>query len=357
VLIDGAKFAALAEAWPAFAGVGVHAAEVPSAGGASGAARTHPDAGRTVELVGVRGGLRPSWWTLTDRVLRQKLNTPADTRARGTDRQLGDERMVVRPPRGWDGRSAVGVLVFVHAAPLGVIPEAIAPAADELGLVCVSAANAGNDRPAADRYQLTLDAIQTVRERYPVDDERVYVCGLSGGGKVSTHVWAGFPEIVRGAGPVVAVGSYEHLRRDDGQYWRGDFPKPAPATMKVLKERRLAAITGDRDGNQDYIRRALRVMEGDGLDVRLFDYAGMGHEMATPERFAEALRWVDEPARTRGAEREARAAALMKEAAAEPSRRAELLERAMDAAPLSATAWRAWDALNTPAPSGDAAHR
>jgi hypothetical protein len=89
-------------------------------------------------------------------------------------------------------------------------------------------------------------------------------------------------------------------------------------------------------------------MKGDGLTVRLDDFDGMGHEMATPERFADSLSWVDEPARTKREQAVARASEMMiglrvakpTDVEAIAGQRAALAQ-VMQLAPFSEPAWEA----------------
>lgn len=279
--------------------------------GFSGSLKAHeddPQPGRTTRLSGQ--ALTPSLVTLDTPTLKTRF-THGGASLDATTRKLSDEAVLIRLPANMDPRIARGLVVYVHPGPQSGIPEAMHDALDELGFIAVAPDNVPNDRHRTDRMQLTLDAIATACDRYVIDPDRIYVTGVSGGGKIASHTWACAPDIIDGVVAIVGVGSYENMKRSDGKYWRGDFEKPLGPQLKHLKAGRLVAITGSEDGNQDYIQRALAVMKGDGLTVRLDDFEGMGHEMATAERFTDALRWVDEPARTKREQAVAKAAELM----------------------------------------------
>lgn len=279
--------------------------------GFAGSLASHADDPRpsgTTRLVGP--ALTPSFVTLDGPTLKARF-THGGATLDATTRKICDEAVFVRLPASMNPKIASGLVVYVHPGPQSGIPEAMHAALDELGFIAVAPDNVPNDRHRVDRMQLTLDAVATGCDRYVIDPERIYVTGVSGGGKIASHTWACAPDIVSGVVAMVGVGSYENMRRSDGKYWRGDFEKPLGPQLKHMKAGRLAAITGSEDGNQDYIQRALAIMKGDGLTVRLDDFEGMEHEMATPERFADALRWVDEPARTKRDQAVARAAELM----------------------------------------------
>jgi hypothetical protein len=85
------------------------------------------------------------------------------------------------------------------------------------------------------------------------------------------------------------------------------YRRPEAKLWALAKRRRVGVITGDGDSNAAGIRESARIMAGDGMTVRVFDYKGMGHEMASAAQIREALAWVDEPYR-KERERETRAA-------------------------------------------------
>ncbi len=304
-----------------------------------------PQLGHSTRLVGP--ALKPSLLTLDGPTLKARF-THAGAALDATTRKVHDEAVTVRLPAKMDPKIARGLVVYVHPGPQAVIPKAMFPALDELGFIAVAPDNVPNDRHRVDRMQLTLDAIATACDRYVIDPDRIYVTGVSGGGKIASHTWACAPDIIDGVVAIVGVGSYENMKRSDGKYWRGDFEKPLGAQFRQLKLGRLAAITGSEDANQDYVRRALAIMKGDGLTVRLDDFEGMGHQMATPERFADSLSWVDEPARTKREQAVARASELMTGLrVAKPTdveaiavQRAALAQ-VMQLAPFSEPAWEA----------------
>lgn len=228
-----------------------------------------------------------------------------------TTRDLKDERIGLRLPQDFDPRIRVGALVWVHAAGDIEPPPTIFPAADKLGLAVTSVALAGNERASSDRYQLMFDALQTLRERVQVDPSRVYVTGISGGGRVSGNLACCFPDVFAGGVPIVGFSVYENVPAGNGRWWKGSFDEPLPEIVKILKTRRLAPITGSEDFNRDPILGAVKILKRDHVPVKLFDIEGLGHQMPTAETFTEALEWVDEPGRTTREENEKNADAML----------------------------------------------
>jgi hypothetical protein len=192
-----------------------------------------------------------------------------------------------------------------------------------------------------------------------VDPARVYITGMSGGGRISSMMVACFPEVFTGAAPIVGLACYEHVPTGVGQMWPRGYARPGPAVFGLFKTRRMGAITGSRDFNQIEMQHATDIMRRDGVQVRLFDYPRMGHEMPTPERFVEVMAWVDEPAQKA---REAGIAEAKRLMAVYEGRRAgtgeevarRMLVKVTEAAMWSEEAWRAASLLGHVPGGGDA---
>lgn len=296
------------------------------------------------------------WVTFTKEELGDRLLRGRRTRVDGATRLLADDEIWARAPQGYDPRHPAGLLVWVHASPNGRPPAAIFDAADELGLVCVSQADAGNECPIADRYQRIFDAVATAATRYHLDPRRIYISGISGGGKVSSVLWACFPDLFAGSVPIVGLACYENIPIGNGQIWPGLYDKPKAPVFSLLKEQRCAAITGPKDFNYDSIIAVQKVLARDGLSVRVFEHADLAHTMPTPAQFAEALRWVDEPFRNLRAGEHAAAERLLAEFKAraggdsppDPDERRRLLIEITRAGPWTSAAWEAADLLSSP---------
>lgn len=279
--LSGVKFAVFAAEWPAYRG------------GWDGAVGDL----KPGVVAALSNPKTPGWFVIDGAVFKERILRGLPHKVPGAERVLADETLYVRLPAGHRATLAAGVLVWVHPVERGPLPKVLFDAADELGLIVVGAEVTGNDRPRADRYQLALDGVATVCERYLVDRRRVYISGFSGGGKISTHLWLWFPEVFQGVVPVGALATYEGVPAGPGMVWPMDFAKPAGLMMNQAKGKRCGVMTGPPDFNYQPIVNGIKVIRGDGLNVRLFEYADMAHELPRSERFLEVMRWVDEPYR------------------------------------------------------------
>lgn len=290
--------------------------------------------------------------------IRDRLNGGRKSNLPETQRYLPEEQLFVRLHEGYSSRSPAGLIVWIDASKSGRPPEVFKMAADALGCIMVGAADAGNGRLSTDRYQLGLDMVATITQRYHIDPERVYVTGISGGGRISSGLVACFPEVFTGAVPIVGLNAYKHVPLGDGSFVVMGFGRPKASSWRLLREHRIAPMTGPLDFNYREMVNATRIMTGDGLDVRLFEYEDMAHTLPTPERFVEALTWVDAEHADARAEAAEQAEKLFAgyisrfgDAAVETEPQQRLLERVVTTAPWSAPAWRACEILGLTSPT------
>lgn len=260
-------------------------------------------------------------------------------------RSLENESMQVRLPAGFDPSAASGILIWISPSDDGRPPRIFESVCDELGFICIGIDNNGNDRSLSDRLQLHLDSIETLASRYRIDRERVYLTGMSGGGRCSGILQCSFPDVFAGAVPIVGLDSYHNAPTGErNKRWPARIGKPSPRYFKRLRERRIAAITGSVDFNEPEMQIRRDLMSNDGLQIRLDVIEGMGHTMPTSEQFADALRWTDEPRRDAIAESISRAQvaldALRDSDPEDPVTRKALIE-ITTIAPYSDPAWEA----------------
>ena len=223
---------------------------------------------------------------------RIKHNYPPLTRS------LNEETFRVRMPADYNPDFPAGVLVWISPSPDGRIPAVFEPIADKHGFIIIGIDNNGNKRQITDRLQNHFDSIETLASHFRIDRKRIYLTGVSGGGKCSSILLLAFPDLFAGAVPIVGLSTYHKAPTGDpGKYWPAGLGKPAGKWMNILKSRRIAAITGSIDFNQPEMSVRTTQLKRDGIDIRLDIIEGMGHTFPGADQFAEALDWADEPRR------------------------------------------------------------
>ena len=80
------------------------------------------------------------------------------------------------------------------------LPAGWAAVFDEHGMIFVSAARSGNEENVIDRrIPLALLGAYNIMQRYPIDPDRVYIGGFSGGSRVAMRTALAYPDLFRGA--------------------------------------------------------------------------------------------------------------------------------------------------------------
>ena len=338
ILLDSERFEAIRSGWPVFRG-GFGQASVPETG--ASVALRHPY---------VAGAI-----TLDARMQKQRLYRGMPIRTLAPDRVLDDETMHVRLPAGYDPREPAGLLVWSSPTTRGSIPRVFGPALDELNLVCIGSDNTGNDRDVPDKFQMVFDAVATAQQRFHIDDRRIYITGMSGGGKVTSILAMCFPDVFTGSIPIVGLGSYSLLDESWGKHRNAYFAEPRWRLLKLARAHRMAPMGGPPDFNYDEMQERVARLEVNGFtNIRFFSYPDMAHVMPTADRFAEALQWIDAPWRQVREQERARAESLLaayldsreEPAPADAEDRAALGE-IIDAGPWTDAAWRALELLRT----------
>lgn len=292
-----------------------------------------------------------SFW-MSKHTLGNRFLNRSSTSIDGTTRSLAESKFVARLPRSYDTQTPAGLLVLVSPSPGAHVPLAFEQALDELGIIAITFDSAGNATPAANRYQWAFDCIANATDRFHIDPRRIYITGMSGGGRVASILWGCFPDVFAGSVPIVGLSTYAPVPNGVGQFWPQGYVKPDSSLWRLLQTRRMGAVTGFPDFNYPEMTAAAKLMQRDKLPVRVFEYDDMGHEMPTPERFLSVLTWVDEPYRQARAKEVETADRLMREATArykiiDPAnadqRRA--LAAVTRAGPWTAPAWQAAELL------------
>jgi predicted esterase len=186
----------------------------------------------------------------------------------------------VVPPHGY------ALLVFVPPWNEAKVPAGWAADFDRCGMIFVSAANSGNEANIFDRREpLALLAAANIKARYPIDPERLYIGGFSGGARVALRLVLGYPDVFHGAllmSGTDAIG--------DAQ-----APLPSAALFRQFQSSRLVYMTGDEDwinlGKDIASRQSLRKWCVFDVDTEVMPKTG--HEKADPASLQRAISALD----------------------------------------------------------------
>lgn len=190
------------------------------------------------------------------------------------------------PPLPESGR--YGLLVFIMPAPI-LMPEDWRGPLQRAGYILVSAQRSGNSQSVQGRrIPLALHAYEHVRSRYPLDPDKVFVGGFSGGSRMAQWTAMAFPDVFRGAmliGGSLQIGEYEVV-----------FP-PRELALRFLSSSKLVFATGSEDAlNGGIDRRNRKVLES----LCFQGYARvaqmrLGHWLPSGGGLARALAELEKP--------------------------------------------------------------
>lgn len=214
------------------------------------------------------------------------------------DYNLADEPFSLRLPAAGDAEAKPGLIVWINSDAGGAPPKAFVEVLDRHNLIWIGADRSGNERPLLHRVGLALDAAHNLPTQHAIDPDRLYVAGLSGGGRVASWVGLGFADVFCGTLCIVGVDYFAPVDSidDPESYWPGRFGTPPGTVLNIARtRRRYVLLTGEHDGNRDQTHSIYR----NGLLKHGFKFAtylevpGMGHAVPSGEWFEKAVTALD----------------------------------------------------------------
>jgi len=210
---------------------------------------------------------------------------------------LANESFELYVPKTYDGANNYGVFVFVDPGGSGRISPVWRELVDKHKLIWIGPNGAGNNRATWVRIGLALDAAEHVRSNYRINPRRVYVGGVSGGGRISSISAIGFPEVFAGGLYIVGCNFYRDLPATDqpGTFRPKLFsPPPAKLLSQAKTQGRYVFLTGETDINRHETKANEAGYRRDGFRNTLYlEVPGMGHQLPGPEWLEKGLSFLD----------------------------------------------------------------
>ena len=224
-----------------------------------------------------------SRWERSVSELREAGSAVARSELFDSDRSVA---WTVHWPRSESERPP-GVLVYVSPGDSGYLDPRWRDSLDRFNLALVSADNSGNEVLSAKRMALAILGLDVLRRERPIDPERIYVSGFSGGGQVASTLAALYPDLFRGGLYICGADA-----------WEDDYL----TDLDRLRKNRFVFLTGTRDFSRHSVRKVYRRYVEAGIDQsRLTVVPRMGHQHPDASDFAAAMAYLigesDEPER------------------------------------------------------------
>lgn len=194
---------------------------------------------------------------------------------------IAQETFEMYVPRDYQEGAPYGVLVFIDAVDAGVAFPALRPVLDRRHLIWVGAKASGNEHPVARRMSLAMDAVYNIARRYSLDQDRVYVSGFSGGGRVASLLAPNHPGVFRGA---IYMSGCNHPEQIE----------------KLAKARsRFVFLTGDKDFNREGTQKVYEDYLNRGFVYATYlQVPDLPHDLPDAEWFDRAVATLDQPLAT-----------------------------------------------------------
>jgi predicted esterase len=214
---------------------------------------------------------------------------------------IEQESFEVYVPDCYDSNTPFGLIVWISASPSGSIERLHDPKQlmAKHKLIWVGANNSGNNTKTYERrIPLALDAAYNMQKLYNIDPNRVYVAGISGGGRVASITAFHHSDVYDGGIFVIGANYWESMSvPDQNSSWRAGSPRPLQGNLlRAKKFGRYVLLTGDTDGNRlqmhTYYEKGYSKCLNNVLYIQV---PGMGHEIPPAEEFEKALEYVDKP--------------------------------------------------------------
>jgi pimeloyl-ACP methyl ester carboxylesterase len=185
-----------------------------------------------------------------------------------------------------DSKQPLGLVLYVPADNGAGGFSPLIEACKGLGFACAAVRDAGNNvMPQQRRYRMVLDVLDEVRSLLPVDADRTYIAGFSGGGRVASRIANGLPELFGG---LLAIGASEELREEP--YLR----------QRCIDRLSVAIVVGEKDFNRGEGERFKGpILKELGVRTQVTVVPGQGHGVPDAKTLTGVLKWLDDGVKQR----------------------------------------------------------
>lgn len=183
-------------------------------------------------------------------------------------------------PKNFSADKPPGLMVYISPTQSGELPRGWDSVMDEKNLIWIAAEKSGNREIVGRRTILAILAPTLIEKNFEIDKERIYVSGLSGGGKMASLVATDYPHLFKGA-----------IYNCGVDFWSTD----KPVRTDLIQQNRYVFITGTLDQALEPTKRVHRQYHDAGIEnARLMIIPEMTHRNPNRFKFAEAVQFLDE---------------------------------------------------------------
>lgn len=212
--------------------------------------------------------------------------------------QPGLDAFLVHVPRCYRPDGSWGLFVWISPSDSPKLPRDWLQVLEQRHLLFIGAHKSGNQRPILDRLRLAVCAHWAMREHFRLHENRHYVSGFSGGGRVASMLGVAYADLFRGSLPFMGVNFYTDLPSADATRLHPPQYIPHGVVLDLAKKNtRHALITSEKDFNRPDVRIVFEQgFRKEGFQaVEYLEVPGLGHTLPPADWLEKALRFVDPP--------------------------------------------------------------
>jgi len=182
-------------------------------------------------------------------------------------------------PGNYQVEKPAGLMVYISPTSSGEIPRGWKSVMDERNMIWIAARDSGNRVPVSRRVVFAIIAPTLAGKHYTIDPERIYLSGLSGGGKVASMVATDHAKLFKGA-----------IYNCGVDFW----DKHPPGQFELIKQNHYVFVTGTLDQAREPTKKVYRQYRKAGVEnSELMVIQGMTHRNPGRYDFDEALQYLD----------------------------------------------------------------
>jgi len=209
------------------------------------------------------------------------------------DYNLNDETFQVYVPQSYKPGDGWGLFVFDSPGARGNLHEPWRQVLEKHKLIWIGPDKAGNDRLPLTRFGLCIDAVHNMKKLYDIDPNRIYISGVSGGGRISSMLGVCYPDVFKGGIYICGCNYYRELTAPNtgGKVWHRSYAPIGSFLLQAKKNVSHVLLTGETDPNREQTRENYENgFKKDGFQrVTYIEVPGMGHQPPDAEWFEKGV--------------------------------------------------------------------
>jgi predicted esterase len=190
-------------------------------------------------------------------------------------------------PHGYSAEVPAGLIVYVSPVESGEIPDDWKSVLDHHNLIWVGINESGNTMPREQRIAEAKASLAFAADQYELNEQRIYIAGMSGGAQIAAIVSASHPELFKGGIFICGVDPWSERDLDP-------WVESPPAGLEFIKQNPYVFVSGTEDFKLAAVARVYRKYRKAGVeDSRLIVVDGMGHELPDAGTFDRVIAFLD----------------------------------------------------------------